>query len=633
MKKTFIFSNNQLEYTLKLRKRRPWWLLLLLLLPLLLLIRFDKIITVQTLDAIAKTPVSGAEVHFNYTKSFAYEKGHFFTTNHEKLTGQSDASGKATFKVQCSIYSWLFKHNETALVWAVNNCYNSDSLRPVFHRLDNNEQLTLQMQPATIEFDFKAIDKNDMADLPDSKITIIAEFSGIRYSYTDTCDAAGRVLFSKLPLCGRILSVRAEHEGYYPDSIVNRSLPDISGPLERIRTLQLRPIRKPIEFFVENCTTVPHQPIPNATVEIEFDFNGKKSKTSIHTNTDGKGKGTYDEAYIIALIRLKASADYYKNGELLGQHLVSDFIDSIKYPRSKRTICLEPEPNPLTFTNVDERTGKPLKGVKNTISIADGNGKIHTVIKESNNIGNFSVSINPGEKISIVSQLQPDYEDNNTKVQNEDCIQLMTGPAEKRVIRLKPKIVDLVFRTVDAEHLNKLIPGADLLITVDGLIQPMPKNSDSGQFKVSVTFNSTISIAVSKAGFGENHTKILGSSVQLLFKSPQEARDIPLKGIKYFIIIENDNDQPDESFEVFLNEKKLGIINHKVSREQTKFGIEIEENQDNEILLKYTGDGGSKDTGEKLTIEPMGIFLRFNGDNKSYKFRFNAANRTIEEIK
>lgn len=435
MKKSFTFRKDQLNYELKLR-RRPWWLLLLLL-PLLLLIPFEKDVYVQTLDANTKSRIPGAEVHFDYTHSALFTWFRFFTNdpvNDKQITGKD---GTAHFvKLKYTLYSWLFKHNSPALVWAANDCYASDTLKLPFHDIKSGDTLRLPMSPAMAALDFKTVDRADMSPLPQSKVTIIVELSGLRYVDTATTDAAGRVVFNRVPRCGRMVSVLGEHDGYYPDSIVNKQLSDLQGNLDAKRELKLKPIRKPVVFYVEDCKT--HQPIAGAKVTVDFDFNGQKSSYTAITNTDGKGKGIYQDAYIIARVHLSGIDDYYQQGELPGQHVVRDFIDSGKYPRSKRTFCLEPKSSPLEFTDVDSVTNQPLAGAKNKVTVVNNAGAVHSVFKQSNSNGKFTVAVNPGDKISIVANFRPDYEENHTSVLDADGIKLLTGAPGRRIIPLAP---------------------------------------------------------------------------------------------------------------------------------------------------------------------------------------------------
>ncbi|HMD00474.1 MAG TPA: hypothetical protein VKH37_09985, partial [Ferruginibacter sp.] len=372
-----------------------------------------------------------------YVRSYAYDNGKFFTHTGIDTTQISDSSGIATFvKLKYSVYSWLFEHNSPAIVTASNNCYVSDTLVPKFHGVGNNETLILELHPLFIEANFKVVDKDDHAALPGSSVTLITEAGGQQYTDTATTDPGGMVNFKKFPKCGKLVKVVATLEGYYPDSIVNKKAEDITGPVDPNRLLQLKPIKKPIEFFVIDCKS--KQPIAGATVTIEFDFDGKHTTKTVNTNVDGQGKGTYQDAPIIAKIHLKGSAPYYKDGELPGWHAVGDFIN---YPKEKRTFCLEPDENTIEFIDVDSLTRKPLENTLNTITI-ERNGQTIVKTARSNRNGVFPVQLQAGDVVSILAQHPPDYEDNDRKINKADAMKLIKGTQEDRTIPLKPKVFE-----------------------------------------------------------------------------------------------------------------------------------------------------------------------------------------------
>ena len=441
MKKAFRFHSKQLDYTIKAKRASwLWWLLLLLLLPLLLLIRFEKNVYIKVVNAETKLPVSKAEVNFRYERSYVYDSGHFLTRTIVDSVATSDDRGIAGFvKLGYSLYSYIFKHGSPAFISAANNCYGSDTLIPAFHSLSSNDTLVLELHPLFISIDFKVVDKDDKQPLPGSTVQIISEVLGKQYTDSALTDPGGKVVFKHFPKCGKLAKVTAGLEGYYPDSIINKTADDLIGNVDDKRLLQLKPIRKPIEFFVVDCKS--KEPIAGATVTIEFDIAGKKIVKTITTNVDGKGKGVYDGAHIIAKIHLKGSHDYYKDGELPGWHLVKDFINNVLYPPAKRTFCLEPDQNAITFINIDSLTGKPLANVLNTITI-NRNGTQIVKTSTSNRNGIFPVTIEKGDIVSILSQHPPDYEDNNTKVKNADAIRLLEGPQSGRTIPLKPKVFE-----------------------------------------------------------------------------------------------------------------------------------------------------------------------------------------------
>jgi hypothetical protein len=245
---------------------------------------------------------------------------------------------------------------------------------------------------------------------------------------------------------------------------------------------------------------------------------------------NGVGKGTYDSLHIKSKISLIAEKPYYKRGKLEGDYTVEEFI---KLPKEKRTICLEPEPNPIEFKNIDEKTKRPISGVKNIIKRKRGN-EVKTDTLISNRDGNFVIGdVVAGEDISIVAQYPPDYEDNDRTIKNKTGEEVIKLNPNERIIPLKPKEVELVFRTIDEDD-GSLIPSANLQIYFDGQIQndqpqKSPNNSGNGEFVIKVPVTAKISIIASKQGYGTNTTKINNALVKTLIGKPQPDRDIPLK--------------------------------------------------------------------------------------------------------
>lgn len=526
IRKKFRFRSEQLEYVLKIRKMNWWWLLLLL--PLLLLIQCEKTVYVKTLDARSGQPAAAVNVSFGYERAFVFDDGRFLPTDWIDSVQKSDANGVSAFSgLRYSVYSWMFRHFSTALTFANTPCYASDTLQPVFHSIWNEDTLYLQLNPITTSLDFLVVDKEDNMPLPDAQVEIVVEYNGARYTDSGISGADGRVIFNSIPKCGVMTSLRGEADGYFPDSLSDKPVEELlKGALEKERILRLTPKKGQFSFFVVDCKS--KKPIAGATVTIEIDYNGQKTTKTKHTNVDGKGKG-FSEDYLIAKIHLSGKAPYYKPGELPDWHFIKDFTNPALYPDEKRTFCLEPAENCVTFKNTDEKTGQPLAGVKNTVTIRNGsNTRTDTVI--SSRDGTFPVcGIIVGDKVSILAQYPPDYEDNDSSIVDKDGVGLQKSGPSERTIPLKPKEIDLVFRTTDAED-GSIVDNTDLAIVVDGQPWPSPSSSGSGEFTVRVPVTAVISINASKTGYGSNNTTIQQKPAKSLMPpTPQSERDIPLQ--------------------------------------------------------------------------------------------------------
>lgn len=518
--KTFTHTEKREAYIL--RYRSYWWLLWFLLL-LLLFIRCEKTVFVKVLNSDSKQPIANASVDFRHNTHYLYDKGQFFTNTNIKRTQTTNTKGVTKFDTVCySVYGYIFYHLAQARFSASHDCYKNSTASRYFHWIWHNDTITLYQNPKKIPLDFKVIDKSDKEPLPQVSVKVIAELDGKQYEETLTSEADGRVVTSNIPQCAKIKKVRASLDGYYPDSLAEKTaLEFLGGTLDSMRTLRLRPIRKPIAFFVVECNTNPPKPIPNATVTIEIV--GKK-KIKVKTNVNGVGKGVYDSLHVKAKIALEARKDYYKRGRLEGDYTVGDFI---KLPDEKRTICLERDPNPAEFKNIDEKTKQPLSGVRNIVRRKKGK-ETHIDTLTSNREGVFVVGdVEAGEEISIVAQYPPDYEDNDRTVKDKAGKDIMDMKPEERVIPLKPVELELVFRAIDGEN-GELIPNAQVVVLQNGIALPTPNSSGNGTFKATVRANALISVQVRKNCYGQNITKIVNRSARSLFEAPQTERDIPL---------------------------------------------------------------------------------------------------------
>jgi hypothetical protein len=536
MKYTIIFNKNTLEYTVKLKRNRWWWWLLLLLLPLLLLIRCEKDVYVKTINSTGKKVVSEAEVTFRYQQNFLYDSGIFFTDDSVFLNKKTDASGVVLFgKLKYSVYSWIFKHNSKAIITALNGCYQGDTAQVNFHSINNNDTILLELIPTSIHGDFKVVDADDSEPLPEAIVELETEYAGLIQKDTAKSLQSGIVVFSTLPKCGKVKKVKASAKGYYPDSIMDISVQEIlSDDIRKKRLLKLKPIRKPITFYVVDCNTKVGLPGVECTIEFRYPNRKKTEKATTITNENGVGKGVYDSAAVVSEVYIRGTKTFYKDGFLQGGnngwHKVENFIDTLKYNREKRTFCLEPKPQQISFINVDSISGTPIPNVTNYISINNDIKKIMETTVVSGANGQFSVSLKPGEIISIIADNPHCFKKNSKTIKNTKSDDIFKAP-KPISIPLAPVLVDLIFKTVeDADHSN-LVPDASLLFTTSpasGVVNP-PNTSGNGEFIVKARLCSNLSITASKNGYKTNNYTIAEKPVEWLQKSTNEEREIPLK--------------------------------------------------------------------------------------------------------
>ncbi|MFZ4671392.1 MAG: hypothetical protein ACOYLT_05190 [Flavobacterium sp.] len=527
------------DYTVQTKKRIFFWWLLLLLLPLLLLLRFEKSFFVKTTD-INNVGIA-TNVDFLYHKSYLYDNKKLLTDSLVHMQQSSGANGVAKFvNVKYSLYSLIFKYFSKAQIYSITNCYSSDTLSLNFHSIKSNDTIHLILKPTTLHIDFKVVDMDDNEPLPKATVIIQSELGGTKIIDSAITEPSGLVHFKSLLKCGTSNNVKASAYGYYPDSIINKSSEQlISGDLNTTRTLRLRPIRKPIVFYVVDCITKVGLTEVNATINFTYpQKNNKTATVNVITNENGVGKGIYDSATLLATFRITGSKDFYENGELPGIHgelpgihKVVDFINPTLYPKEKRTFCLEPDPNPVCFVNVDSLNGSPIPGVSNDITIVGADKVKKQFNKKSDANGQFCISVSPGESVSISSSLDPYYKANTQTIANKTFDELVKSIVKPIKIELAPVLVTLSFRTIEASS-NSVLGDVNLSFSTspnDALVPVIPPNSGAGEFPITARLNAILHITASKQDYKTNDYTIAGKTIEYLMKSTPAERDIPLE--------------------------------------------------------------------------------------------------------
>ncbi len=526
-KKTFVFDEETLNYTVRLRKFNKLWLLLLLLfLPFLLLIKIDKTVNVKVISEQGLA-ISDCNVTFEYTAFYIYNDGRFFPENNYAKTVPTNSKGVSQFdNLEYSLYSLLFHPFTQAYVDAETTaCFSDNDFKPLFHRLYSVDTIGITVSRRRVALDFKVVDEEDKQVLPGAVVKIDYNFEGQNYIDTLVTDASGMLVFEDIPKCAHLNSVSAHLDGYHDDKLLNNNLEQILQHIDD-RTLYLKPKKQRVEFFVTNCNN--GEPLPGAVATIILSNQSKNKTQKATTNVNGKGKATYSNAHELACIEIHVKKTFFKEGKLPRKYRVRDFVN---LPDSLRTICLEPEENDIVFLNIDSVAQVPLPGVSNEISI-HRQGDVFTNTVLSNKNGNFTIAgLKVGDKLSIVSTLNPNYFVNDYSIQQKEVEVILQGTLtadpKDRIIPLRPKEANLKFRVLD-EYSKLVLKNVELEVYIDGKKQSTPTHTVSGEFEIKANYASTISIAASKQGYETNNTKVNTKSASYLMLSSQDARDIYL---------------------------------------------------------------------------------------------------------
>lgn len=527
MSKTIKFSSNLRytpecnEYSVKMiHKRFPWWILLCLL-PLLLLIECKHDIKAHVFESESENPVTAAEVEMHYTSHFLFKKGQFFYNESIERSELTDDDGVAVFKdCPCSVFSYIFYCLSEASFSCTTECYAAKEVKCNFHYSRN---VNLPMIPRREDLHIKVVDLESNDPLPDACV---------RYEYTENgkevrdsvrTDAGGIATLKDIRFCTVMNLITASLYGY-ADTIAQDVPCKYLIVANDSTDMRLRRIKDQIEFFVKDIET--GQPISEANCHVTLSYKSSKEESDVKTSIDGKGRGTYEDAFLLYTVHIKASKQNYRDSILAGGPYIVDKFNLME--PDKRTIWLTPVPYKKDFINVDSITGKPIPNVRNTIIVKDKDGKEKTFVETSNRNGVFPVVAKANESVVIISECEPTYWKKTTVIDKFD-------KADKKV-PMRPKIQTLNFRTVKDANGSPILPDCHLVVTgsISGKLQP--DNSGDGNFTVDALLAENLTIVASKPNFTTNNSTVNNTPVANLVN---KTTDIPLKEDPLIIIHDN----------------------------------------------------------------------------------------------
>lgn len=518
-KKKFRLKDDKDSYTFILKRKFNWWWLLLLLLPLLLFINCSHDVVVTVVDEQGN-PIEQVGVDMNYTSQYLFKvdsNPQWLPNEYYSRHEVTNEKGKAVFKgVGTSVFSYIFYCLDNARYTF--KCHDDCIIikeNPLDRSLHFTRHVDVVAQKPRTKLRMQVIDVEDGSPIADAEVVANWMDGKQKKSKSVKSDANGFITIDDVWTCAAFDRIDCKAYAYNDTTIENMPVTAIlSDPDHAV--IKLTPLKESFTFFVKDSET--KQPIPGAECNITVTYRSSKNGGSAKTNVDGKGRGEYKNAPLTATIAIDpVKAPHYKPGKLDLQRTVDEFI---KLPDDQRVIYLEPEPFAQQFQNVDSITGKGIKGVTNKIKISGPGGETEEV-QMSNSNGYFTVSAKAGYKIEIVSECEPGYDPKQT---------VIPSYSKPEVIKMKPRVVDITFRTVDADYGDN-VENCSLRIegTVSGILQPT--NSGKGEFTVkNLRVIEQVSITASKQAYETNDYTIKNKAVSYLAdqSTPASAREIPM---------------------------------------------------------------------------------------------------------
>ncbi len=258
-------------------------------------------------------------------------------------------------------------------------------------------------------------------------------------------------------------------------------------------------------FFIQVNVNKGWKPLQGTSCAIAY--NGRK----IAIITDGNGQAEARLPFALTPTDCIATVEGVKQSK---QAVMPRTIMNFNLPYEKQ------------FRNVDCKTGEPIAGVKNVVTITspDGTQNVVTVVSDDN--GMFTILAMEDSRLALASTKSPEYEPKHTE-------EPQFGNANEEIPML-PNTKTLHFRTIDAIT-GLLLPKCDLRMTgsKSGLLKP--DKSGDGTFDVRLRLEEQLTIVASKKGYITNTDKVNSRTYEYLQASP-DRRDIPLmpnKPLKY----------------------------------------------------------------------------------------------------
>ena len=499
----------------KKKRKFPWWIFLCLL-PLLLLIKCKKDVEVTVVEPESQIEIANMDVNLDYNSHFIWNDGRFFPKDSISRTARTDSTGKAVFKdLPCSVYSYIFYSLSKMKIGAKNECHQA---REDLYNFHYRKKIKMETEPRREDLHVKLLDLETEDPLPDGRL--IYKYLELDEERTDTAQAnpEGVVTIPGMRYCGDMELLLGQSYGYADTTKTSVPSSVLIVPSDST-ALRLRPLKERFTFFVKNEDT--KEPIPGAICEVVLTHPSGKQEgpNTVTTSTDGKGIAIYEDSFVLSVINITAHKEHFRDSVLTGgPWTVEKFIIQ---DDSTRTIWLKPLPYVQEFVNVDSITGKPIPGVSNKIRVTDVDGTTREFEEISNSNGVFPVEAKEDSKVEIISQKGPEYYDKKTDIAK------FKDTNEKK-IRMRPEMVTLKFRTVNANNPNTLVPQCALQVTgtISGSLPP--NNSGNGEFEVSFRRVESITIRASRKNWVTTTDKVNNKNYEYL-KVDQERRDIPLK--------------------------------------------------------------------------------------------------------
>ena len=303
LKKRFKVVSSQDEYHLKLEKNYWWLLLLLIPLLLLLLLSLQKSITVQLEDEVGnRVEGTTVEMNYSYNSLFNFNSISFFDESNFILPRVTNKEGNASFEdLPYTLYDRIFSSSRQTqfIITTDDKCYADTMYYHGFFNL--KDTIKFKLPGVLSDLDIKVLSRRTSRPVSNAEVVFILESSGADKKMEGLTDDDGMIIFKDIAICGNLKKVIAQKVDYFSDSIVNKSIAEISSEI-KYRTLYLNeptPCNDVDEAGdVAGGEVLFNVPKENQTYVIKYNFKRIKDRLVLYAGSSTSGTQIYDTGWV-----------------------------------------------------------------------------------------------------------------------------------------------------------------------------------------------------------------------------------------------------------------------------------------------------------------------------------------------
>lgn len=303
IKHKFKIVKSQDEYHLRLKRNYWWFLLLLIPLLLILLLSFQKSIVVQLVDEDGnRIQSSNVEMSYDYNALFDFNSATFFSKTNYSDSKVTDEKGNALFEaLDYTVLDRVFYPNRKTqfVVTSNDTCYIDTVFPHGFYSY--RDTFTFKLANQTNNLDIRVLSNRTSKPISGAQVEFVLRQKGKEYQILrGTTNDNGVVIFSDVPVCGEVEKVIAKKPDYFPDSILNKVVYEISGDINDRTLYLIDPVpcdNKTKSGDVRGGEVLLSVPYEEKTYIIDYNFIAIKDRLVLYSGNSKKGKMLYDSGW------------------------------------------------------------------------------------------------------------------------------------------------------------------------------------------------------------------------------------------------------------------------------------------------------------------------------------------------